>query len=59
MTNLKEISSQIGISSGYLNLLLRFHNKYYKTYFIKKNMGKRIGKYPHLIMKLKPFKVGF
>jgi hypothetical protein len=41
MTNLKEISSQIGISSGYLNLLLRFHNKYYKTYFIKKKYGKK------------------
>jgi RNA-directed DNA polymerase len=39
MFSLQEISSKIGISSGYLFTLLRYHNKYYKTYYIKKRSG--------------------
>jgi RNA-directed DNA polymerase len=41
MMDIKEISSEIGMSSGYVALLLKHHNKYYKTYFIKKKYGKK------------------
>ena len=39
MDKIKDISHKIGLSSNYLILLLIYHNKYYKTHFIKKRYG--------------------
>lgn len=38
---LTELSSGIGVSSGYLSFLLHHHDKYYKTFYIKKRKGKK------------------
>lgn len=41
MLNIKDISTKIGLPSSYLKLLFLYHNKYYKTYYIKKTSGKK------------------
>lgn len=42
MTDIEQIASKIGISSGYLLILLYHHDHYYKTFYLKKRNSNKL-----------------